>query len=277
MRLGEFVRQGTAALTGPYPAAEARSIVLMLTEAVLGTRNYTHVIEPDYAVPPDRAAELEADLRRLETGEPVQYVLGRAEFCGHVFHVDPRVLIPRPETEELVRRAAALRPGRVLDLCTGSGCIAWSLAAEGAAVVGVDVSEAALDVARGQEVAVARRPVFVQADVLDAEQDFPYGPFDLLVSNPPYIMASERAQMRPNVLDHEPGLALFVPDDDPLRFCRAVARWGCRFLAEGGRGIIEINETLGEESVAVFGAAGYARVEKWSDSYGRIRFIAFEK
>ena len=282
MLLADFIRDGARRLETLYPSPEARGLVLMLCAEKLGTTSYTHIVEPDTQVPADRQAELEDDLRRLCAGEPIQYVLGVAEFCGHRFAVGPGVLVPRPETELLVADAVRLlremeleRPPRVLDLCTGSGCIAWSIAREirDAQVVGVDLSEAALAYARRQF--PDGSPVFLQADVLDTEQDFPYGPFDLIVSNPPYVLERERAQMRPNVLEHEPALALFVPDDDPLRFYRAVARWAQRFLRPGGAGIVEINESLGPETAAVFRAAGLKNVRTVPDFYKKIRFVHF--
>ena len=228
--------------------------------------------------------ELEQDLRRLCAGEPVQYVLGVAEFCGHRFAVGPGVLVPRPETEQLVAEAVRAlremepdRAPRVLDLCTGSGCIAWSIAKEvrDAEIVGVDLSEEALRYARSQFPSYSNSPVFLRADVLDTEQDFPYGPFDLIVSNPPYVLERERALMRPNVLDWEPAEALFVPDDDPLRFYRAVARWTQRFLRPDGAGLVEINESLGAETAAVFRDAGFKNVQILLDFARKDRFVRF--
>ena len=311
MLLADFIRDGIARLETLYPSPEARGLVLMLCSERLGTTSYTHIIEPQTAVPDGRLAELERDLERLCGGEPIQYVLGFAEFCGHRFAVGPGVLVPRPETEQLVGQAVSLlremdleEPPRVLDLCTGSGCIAWSIALEirDAQVVGVDGSEAALRYASTQFPAGGRSlpdgrpeiifrtglpenqfplrlpggtPVFLQADVLDTEQDFPYGPFDLVVSNPPYVCESEKALMRPNVLDWEPPMALFVPDRDPLVFYRAVARWTQRFLRPGGAGIVEINESLGPETAAVFRDAGYKNVQILSDFSKKARFVQF--
>ena len=283
MLLSDFIRSGTARLETLYPSPEARGLVLMLCEELLGVKRYTHIVEPETAVPPEREAELTAGLDRLCAGEPVQYVLGVAEFCGHRFAVGPGVLVPRPETEQLVTEAVRAlremdldRAPRVLDLCTGSGCIAWSVAKEvrDAEVVGIDISEKALRYARDQFL-TGSAPVFLRADVLDTEQDFPYGPFDLIVSNPPYVLERERAQMRPNVLDWEPGLALFVPDDDPLRFYRAVARWAQRFLRPGGAGLVEINEALGPETAAVFRDAGFKNVQILPDFARKNRFIRF--
>ena len=287
MLLADFIHRAAASLENLYPSPEARGLVLMLCGERLGVERYTHVVEPQTPVPADREAGLEDDLRRLCAGEPIQYVLGFTEFCGRRFSVGPGVLIPRPETEQLVAEAVAELRGRpaprVLDLCTGSGCIAWSIALEvpESEVVGVDLSKTALRYAEGQfptqygGISPEPPPLFLQADVLDTEQAFPYGPFDLIVSNPPYVMERERTLMRPNVLDWEPALALFVPDDDPLRFYRAIARWAQRFLAPGGAGLVEINEALGPETADLFRSAGLKNVQIRRDFFQKERFIRF--
>lgn len=295
MLLADFIREGTRSLGGLYPEREAHSIVLMLCGAILGTRSYTHVVEPGTMVEPGALPALEAAMERLLAGEPVQYVTGFSEFCGFRFKVTPDVLIPRPETEQLVREAveevARLRerrqgePVRVLDLCTGSGCIAWSVAllAPGTEVVAVDVSEAALAVASAQDFAHefkatgAVPPVFVKADALDTDQEFSYGPFDLILSNPPYIMESEKSLMHRNVVDFEPGLALFVPDGDALVFYRAIAEWSRRLLVPDGIGISEINERLGEGSGEVFRGAGFPHIMVVKDIFDRNRFVKYSK
>ena len=174
---------------------------------------------------------------------------------------------------------------RVLDLCTGSGNIAWSVAlgVPGARVVGVDISETALDVARSQNFSAdlkstgALAPTFVAADVLDTEQEFNYGSFDLVLSNPPYIMEKERALLRKNVVDYEPASALFVPDDDPLLFYRAVARWSERFLSPEGKGLTEINEVLPKETVAVFRDYGFGEIDVVKDFFDKNRFVFYMK
>ena len=295
MLLSDFIRSGTARLETLYPSPEARGLVLMLCRERLGVTNYTHIVEPQTLVPPEREAELAADLERLCAGEPIQYVLGFAEFCGQRFAVGPGVLVPRPETELLVAEAVRAlremdlyRAPSVLDLCTGSGCIAWSIALEihDAQVIGVDLSETALGYARNQHLRHFKHPyshsgldpespTFLQMDILDTEQAFEGGPFDLIVCNPPYVMERERALMRPNVLDWEPAAALFVPDDDPLLFYRAVARWAQRFLQPGGAGLVEINEALGPETAAVFTAAGFKNVQILPDFAHKNRFIRF--
>lgn len=300
MLLADFIKKGVAALEPLYPTAEAHSIVMMLCESLLGTKSYTHIVEPKYDI--DRKAEqpLAEAMLRLQAGEPIQYVIGRCDFCGRSFKVNRNVLIPRPETELLVREAIKIagriqrmripygksaEPVRVLDLCTGSGNIAWSVAlgVPGARVVGVDISEPALDVARSQNFSAdlkssgALAPTFVAADILDTEQEFNYGSFDLVLSNPPYIMEKERALLRKNVVDYEPASALFVPDDDPLLFYRAVARWSERFLSPEGKGLTEINEVLPKETVAVFRDSGFGEIDVVKDFFDKNRFVFYMK
>lgn len=300
MLLAEFVKAGTKALESLYPQKEARSIVLMLCEEVLGTENYTHIVEPEFKIDDKKLPELEAAMERLKKMEPVQYVLGHTEFYGRTFKVDPAVLIPRPETELLCRDAIKLgmrvfrmrspygknaEPVRILDLCTGSGCIAWTMALSipGSRVAAVDISDAALEVAAGQDFASELksketfRPEFIKADVLDSEQEIELGPFDMVLSNPPYIMESEKEDMRRNVLEYEPESALFVPDDDPLLFYRAIARWSQRFMSPDGVGLSEVNESLARQTETVFKAAGYAHTEIVRDLSDKNRYIIYHK
>jgi release factor glutamine methyltransferase len=297
MLLADFIRQGTEALAALYPEPEARSILLLLIEERLGVSRRAYLTEPALEVP---AGCLAGDLARLRNGEPIQYILGFADFYGRRFNVSPAVLIPRPETEFLCHtilaaapapsssqgnreyaprsESGAAAPVQIIDLCTGSGCIAWTLAAEipGAEVTGVDISPEALTVARGQQVACHRAPSFVQADILqDPPASLPEASFDLLTANPPYVMDRERAAMRPNVLEHEPALALFVPDEDPLVFYRAVARWARTLLRPGGWGYAEINALLGPETAAVFRDAGFSGVSLLQDLGGASRFVRF--
>lgn len=300
MLLAEFVKAGTKALESLYPQKEARSIVLMLCEEVLGTERYTHIVEPEFKIDDKKLPELEAAMERLKKMEPVQYVLGHTEFYGRTFKVDPAVLIPRPETELLCRDAIKLgmrvfrmrspygknaEPVRILDLCTGSGCIAWTMALSipGSRVTAVDISDEALEVAAGQDFASELKsketfkPEFIKADVLDSEQEIELGPFDMVLSNPPYIMESEKEDMRRNVLEYEPESALFVPDDDPLLFYRAIARWSQRFMSPDGVGLSEVNETLARQTETVFKAAGYAHTEIVRDLSDKNRYIIYHK
>lgn len=298
--LTDFLRESTASLEHLYPTAEARNIVLILCEALIGTKNYTHIVEPECVIDRRKLPQLQAGMERLQKGEPIQYVTGKTEFCGRIFHVTPDTLIPRPETELLCREAIKMakqiqrfrspygrsaEPVRILDLCTGSGNIAWTLALSvpGARVVGVDISDGALEVAKNQPFTAnlkaigALAPVFVKADVLDAEQEFPHGPFDIILSNPPYIMEKEKPQLRRNVLDYEPASALFVPDEDPLLFYRAISRWSDRFLTKEGKGMTEINECLGFETETLFREGGWREVTQIRDFFDKSRFVFYSR
>jgi release factor glutamine methyltransferase len=269
-----------------YPEPEAKSIAFRLLEHYTDIPSYKYISEPDLVVDASEVAPLVAAIDELETGRPLQYVLGVTEFCGHRFKVGEGCLIPRPETEELVSRIIDDLyadpadgqpdtvdddgPFNILDLCTGSGCIAWSLAAEfpEAMVYGCDLSDAALRYACKQRVKVGgAKPIFFTADVLAAP---PAGlpQFDVIVSNPPYICVSERADMRPNVVNFEPVEALFVPDEDPLCFYKAIARWADALLRPDGHIYLEINERFGPEVAALFpGSAVHP------DISGRDRFV----
>ena len=298
MLLKDIIEQGTKMLSVMYPVEEARQTVFAYLEDALSVRRHTHIIEPDYQLPEEKVSDVLAAFERMSFGEPIQYILGKAWFYGRQFHVSSDVLIPRPETEILVSSVAdGMRQSvRILDLCTGSGCIAWTLALEnpGAEVTAVDISESALDIASSQDFSEeihrtrAVAPRFVKADVLsdnlpdilykDAAKDVSVEAhsrrYDLIVSNPPYVMDKEKVLMRANVLEHEPHLALFVPDDDPLVFYRALARHSLRLLAENGIGMVEINEALGEETADVFRSVGFS-AEVVKDLSDKDRFVRF--
>ena len=264
-----------------------------------GTQRHTHIIEPEYVLTDEVTQKALADFERMASAEPMQYVMGQAHFYGRVFKVNPSVLIPRPETEilcrEAVQRIAAMRGGsqsgtlKIADLCTGSGCIAWTMALEcpGADVVAVDISDGAIETASSQNFsdeslpAEVQAPRFIKSDVLDSRQcsrDIMQasglsGKFDVILSNPPYVKDSEKALMRKNVLEHEPWLALFVSDEDPLLFYRAVASWAKELLNVGGLCLVEINEALGAETAQVFVEAGFHDVEVLQDLNSRDRFV----
>lgn len=222
---------------------------------------------------------LEDILNRLRDYEPLQYVLGKAEFGGLSFEVTPDVLIPRPETLELVEWITADCQGtegvRILDIGTGSGCIPVTLykrlEAYRPQVASWDISEKALEVAGRNAVANGAVVTFCCQDVLS--ESLPETEVDVLVSNPPYIAEKEKASMERNVLDWEPGLALFVPDDDPLLFYRKIAETGLRILSPGGRLYYEINRAYGKETVALLERLGYTEVELRKDLSGNDRMV----
>lgn len=300
MLLKDFLNKGIGRLESLYPTKEARNIILMLCESRIGTKSYTHIVEPEYVVGDKSLEVLNSDLDRLSAGEPIQYVIGVADFCGLRFKVSKDVLIPRPETELLCREAIKIgsriqrmrkaygksaRPVRVLDLCTGSGCIAWTVALSipGSEVTGVDISEKAVAVASSQDFNAALKesgaiaPKFVVADVLDENPTFTDGKYDLILSNPPYIMESQKSQLRINVLNYEPSTALFVGDDDPLVFYRAIASLSRTCLSADGKGLTEINELLDSETARVFADAGFQKNEVVKDFYDKNRFVFYSK
>ena len=291
MRLQDLIRKGVETVSGLYPEGEAKEMVFAYMEDIFGFKRYKHVLEPEFDMSADDVDKAIADFGRMACGEPLQHVTGKAYFYGRQFRVTPDVLIPRQETELLIESSlkTSKTPVRILDLCTGSGCIAWTLALEtpGAQVMAADISDGALDVASRQDFAEemartgALAPTFFKTDVLAGPAPYikTYGSdkFDIIVSNPPYVMDKEKSMMRTNVLDHEPHLALFVPDDDPLVFYRAVASWASELLEENGVGIVEINEALGDETADVFRVYGFSRVAVLKDLHDKDRFVKFIK
>ena len=427
MQLQGFIDWAVCSLRDLYPEHEARNMVDILLEERTGRKGWFAVAHPDFELCAAELAGLKDDVARLCTGEPLQYVLGFAWFYSRRFRVSPAVLIPRPETEILVDTVLSLlsdfahsaassqgvngssgqglgnvrvcgdnvMPGcspKILDLCTGSGCIAWTLALEcpNASVTALDISREALALARTQfppdslapagavsgaspavaplatsadavphssfagcvsgaspsaaplatsagastafpavasgtspaaspvaspasspaaspaaspasspasspaafpvaspsgAVSEGDRVVFVEADVLDLSEkgisgdcsEMGLGKFDVIVSNPPYVMDKEKSQMRTNVLDYEPSIALFVPDDDPLIFYRAIAHHASRLLTDRGWGIVEINSLLANQTADCFRTAGFPTVNILPDLSGRPRFVHFSR
>lgn len=319
MTLKAFIDSTVERLSVLYGVQEAKAIaVRLLKEVLAGYKGYEHLVEPGRELVGADEIFLVKAVERLSTGEPVQYILGYEWFCGHKFNVAPGVLIPRPETEELVRlvtesAAVASNGGtsndsstsnskgpRILDICTGSGCIAWSVAAglPGAEVFGCDISPDALSIARGQEICFGAdcgvrrgdgqecgngeakcRVNFFECDILSAGALETIcavcggGEFDFIVSNPPYVCDSEKALMQKNVLDFEPHLALFVPDSDPLRFYRRIAQLSGRLLKQGGALFFEINERFGQEMLLMLREMGYRQCRVVKDIFGKDRFV----
>lgn len=277
----EFVRSATASLSALYPAEEAGAIARRLLLDTLGISLERYMSDLSAALSLEDEALLAERLGQLQDGRPIQYVLGFTEFCGHRFKVGEGVLIPRPETEELVNLIVSDceclsveedEDFNILDIGTGSGCIAWSLAAAlpGAQVYGCDISDEALRFACRQKVRTdSGRPVFFHGDVLGVP---PGGlpRFDVIVSNPPYVRESEKAEMRRNVLDYEPSGAIFVADEDPLLFYRAIRIWTDSLLRPGGTLYLEINDALAPSTAEVFAGR---ECDVIKDVFGRDRFL----
>lgn len=279
MTTAAFTAQLAAALQGPYPAPEATAIAALVAETLLGLSPLQRRMQAAAPVPAEVAVRLPDLTARLLAHEPVQYVLGTAHFAGMDLEVSPATLIPRPETEELAQLIAQEQAGRagltVLDVGTGSGCLALAVARalRPARTLAVDISAAALAVARRNAARYAPAVEFQQLDILAATPAIAPGTLDVLVSNPPYVRASERAQMRANVLAWEPETALFVPDADPLLFYKRLAALASVLLKPGGAVYLEINEALGAETAALFPAADFTAVRVVEDFFGRARFV----
>lgn len=264
-----------------YDPREARAVAYVAMDDIYGVARTELALDPDREITPARQPEeVEA---MIVAGMPVQYITGRAYFCGMEFGVESGVLIPRPETEELVHWAAAETPrgAAVLDIGTGSGAIAVALALAAAVgesrVCAVDISEEALAIARRNAERNGMQVEFSMADALQPAAEWAgewrAESFDTVVSNPPYIPESERAEMHRNVTEYEPDGALFVPDGDPLLFYREVAANGMWLLRAGGLLFFEIHESMGQRVVELLQDAGYRSVELRQDINGRDRMV----
>lgn len=276
-----------------YDDGEARAIARILIEELFGL-SYTDIVcGATEQLSADDTLRLDTAVRRIEQGEPLQHVLGYADFCGNRFCVNGSVLIPRPETEWLVDEGAKLMKGciasdetqhkaphspkRILDIGTGSGCIAISLKLRlgDAYVEAWDISEEALRTAQDNADALKAEVVFRKRDALRADNTA--APWDLIVSNPPYICDSERSAMDDNVLLHEPHTALFVPDDDPLRFYRAIARYALLTLNIGGSLLFECNTRYAEATGTMLRDMGFEEVTVSDDCFNLPRFVRGRK
>jgi release factor glutamine methyltransferase len=270
-----ILSQIKSALGGLYDAAELESVKKALCLELLGISAVSFFTKETLAADTERDRKLDEALRRLAQGEPLQYVIGSTPFCGLQFQVDSRVLIPRPETAELVDWVAkdAAPSGSLLDVGTGSGCIAISLAHRlpGWKVQGWDISEGAIEVARENNRLNGTDVVFRKVDILAAQSSDQK--FDVIVSNPPYVMESEKEQMEKTVLDYEPHTALFVHDNDPLLFYRAIAGFGKHNLSKGGRLYFEINPLEADDLRQTLLKADYHDIEIRNDIFGKQRMI----
>ena len=277
MHLSQTYSEWMASLSAQlstYSQAEAENLVFWLFEHHLGLRRADLQLAIPTAV--DRKPLL-ADFERLLTGEPIQYILGEAPFYGRSFGVTRDTLIPRNETEELVHLILKENPKselRVLDLGTGTGCIPITLALElqNPEVYALDVSVQALAVARKNALQLGAKVEFLEGDLLGSIPNLAL--FDVLVSNPPYVPLRDQGEMHVNVLNFEPHLALFVPDEDPLVIYRAIGVWGQQLLKQGGKLYLEIYENLADELVQLLLSQGYEQLRVHLDLNGKNRMLS---
>lgn len=262
-----------------YGSGEVSAFGEMLFEAFLGWDKVRLLTSREQTIDQSDLLRFHWALEDLKQSRPIQHIIGYTDFCGCRIAVSSDVLIPRPETEETVQWIIStfniqLSSFNILDLCTGSGCIAIALkkAFPEADVTAMDISPKALEIARQNAQNNGVEVHFVEGDVLDGVNGF-NGSYGLIVSNPPYVLDSERAQMQPNVLDYDPALALFVPDDDPLRFYHAIASIAQQHLSTEGVLVVEINESLAEETCALLRDNGLYPT-RHIDFRGKARWIS---
>lgn len=263
-----------------YSGQRAAHLSRIICCEILGQRMTDYYLGKDIVLSLKEKQELDGILSRLCNFEPIQYVQGIVNFLGRRFKVAPGVLIPRPETEELVETMLKEIPAdaRILDIGTGSGCIAVSLSKElpAARVAAWDISEKALAIACGNNDELQASVQFVLCDVMacrPAQEDR----YEVMVSNPPYVLEREKQEMERNVLDWEPALALFVPDAEPLLFYRRIAELGQEMLVAGGKLYFEINRAFGEATVAMLREQGYVNAHIQRDISGNDRFVIAER
>ena len=272
-------------LTPLYDAGEAQAIVRTVLDVEYGMTLTDIICGKVNELSSDEERNLEEIITRLQNGEPVQYVLGEADFAGRTFHVEPGVLIPRPETAELcqwieeeVSSLEADERKQILDICTGSGCIAITLGLNipNSEVTGWDISEDALRIAQGNvEMLKARNVRIEYQDALMLPKAAEAA--DIIVSNPPYICEKEKADMEKNVLEHEPSIALFVPDKEPLKFYRAIAEYASSALKSEGALYFEINPIYEKETREMLEELGFKDIETKEDAFGKKRMMKAKK
>ena len=272
----------TNRLTHIYEKAEANNIVLQLLQRVTQLSRARLLANGETTLTKMQEQEMEQCMARILQHEPVQYVLGSVDFHGVSLKVDHRVLIPRPETEELVEwvlQDLSCRYCIILDCCTGSGCIAIALAKQlpEATLQACDLSPDALDVARENAAQTQVKVHFFEADVLSPQFAAKIPPMDIIVSNPPYVLKREAATMRANVLNFEPHKALFVSDDDPLVFYKAIVHMALHKLSPKGKLFFEINAAFGNEMVRMLKFAGFSNVQLKNDLSGNARMVSAQR
>jgi release factor glutamine methyltransferase len=265
-----------------YDERERGAIAFLLLEYILGIEKSDILANKEIAVSHLKREELEEAIDRINQGEPVQYITGKTQFLNLTFKVNPSVLIPRPETEELVDLIIKENKGRkglrIMDMGTGSGCIAVSLAFHlpEAEVLAVDISKSALYVAAENASINRAKVTFINDDILNLAETNDTK-LDVIVSNPPYVRYSEKKEMQKNVLEYEPKLALFVDDDEALIYYEKIALFSSRHLQDGGLLYLEINEMLGKETATLVSTFGFKNIEIKNDLFGKPRFIRCSK
>ena len=270
-------------LSDIYPSEEIQSFFSILSEKYLGKTRLELALNHEMTVSETVSEKYMKAIRRLKQFEPIQYIIGETEFYGLRFKVNKHTLIPRPETEELVdwilkeSRTQHSAPNTVLDIGTGSGCIAISMAKNlpESKVIAIDVSEEALHIAKQNASLNEVQVDFIQLDILKATKLS--GEIDTIVSNPPYVRNSEKSKMQSNVLVHEPDAALFVSDEDPLLFYRKIAGLAQRYLTPIGSLYFEINEYLSEDMILMLKGIGFGNVLVKKDFFGKDRMIKCTK
>lgn len=278
--LDKLYRRIRELLSPRYGTQEASALAFALLEDKYGVSRTEVLCGKARAFSLEEHLELEAFLQQLVKGEPLQYVLGQAPFFGRSFKVSPAVLIPRPETEALVEIVVQESPESILDCGTGSGCIAISIAAElpAAHVSAWDISDEALLIAQENAVALGATVSFLKKDILkESTLEDALDRYSCIVSNPPYICDREASEMEQHVLDYEPHLALFVPDQDPLLFYRALAELASRRLLEGGLLCVETNRAYTQETEELFASYGFGEIEIIEDCFSVPRFVKARK
>ena len=271
-----------------YGSDEANALIMILLEHYFSIDRVKIALEPELRLSESELLTLHFAVKELLKNKPVQYILGETEFCGMRFFVNENVLIPRPETEEMVKNIATCRDKacliptgcNVLDIGTGSGCIAISMAKlfKNSIVTAVDVSEKALEVAKKNAESNCVDINFIKDDILNPKnQELLDNQYDIIVSNPPYVCESEKSEMRANVLDYEPSTALFVSDTDPLIFYRKILEFAKKALKPSGEIWFEINEKLGQETKDLCLEKGFKNVEIIKDFMGRDRILRATK
>jgi release factor glutamine methyltransferase len=271
-----FVRKE---LAGIYSAGEIESLIFLIFEKLKGYTRTHFLLAKDETLSQTELAEIAKIVARLKAHEPIQYILGQSGFYGLSFYCVPGVLIPRPETEELVQwiiQENQIAAPTILDIGTGTGCIAISLRKNipNSTLLACDVSPVCLDTARRNAELNSADVTVIEYDILNNAPEYHFPELDIIVSNPPYVREAEKKLMEKNVLVYEPGLALFVPDSDPLLFYEQIAGFALIHLKSGGRLYFEINEAFGQECCDMLRAKGFSDIVLKKDIHEKDRMIS---